>query len=376
MPELGPVHAITAVLVFGTAGLLLLWNRHAHPDFPCLPHLARHAGLALWESDAELSRIRFPLLPLPHPLAVRLRSLPADSSWAAHIHEEDRAATLHAIRCQLAGSPSATVEYRLAGDSGSLLWVRNTVVSVEPCRLSGVLLDITSHRESLAELERSNAQLHHFAAIVSHDLQEPLRVVDQYAQLLERRYDGQLSEEANRWIRHLVEGARRMQSLIRSILRFSSTGQRRRNEVTSSQQSFEQALAALQVAIHDTGAHVNLQTPLPAVHGDGVLLAQLFQNLVSNALHYGGEKPVVEIGVEACNGHWLFSVADHGIGIAPEHHDRIFGLFERGTETGREDGSGIGLAVCKRIIEDHGGRIWVESEPGSGATFRFTLPRA
>ncbi|MFY9562453.1 MAG: ATP-binding protein [Terriglobales bacterium] len=224
------------------------------------------------------------------------------------------------------------------------------------------------------ELARSNRDLEQFAYVASHDLQEPLRMVAAYTQLLAERYRGKLDENADKYIGYAVEGATRMQALIRDLLEFSRVGRNGTGGKHSDcNAALERALLNLKAAIDESGAAVN-HDPLPAVAAESTLLIQLFQNLIGNAIKFRGkEAPVIRISAERQGARWQFAVADNGIGIAPEHKDVIFVIFQRLHARDEYSGNGVGLAICKKIVEHHGGRIWVESEPGHGCTFQFTL---
>mgnify|MGYP003444622861 FL=1 len=228
--------------------------------------------------------------------------------------------------------------------------------------------------KSNQELARSNAELEQFAYVASHDLQAPLATIASYAQLLEKRYKDQLDPQANKFIGNIVQGCTRMQALIDDLLEYSRVGRRQKPfQVIDCNQVVEQAIANLQAVIRDTQAVVTY-SELPEVTGDISQLVQLFQNLVGNAIKYRHEAPPV-VRVSACkhDNKWLFSVSDNGIGIAGQHQERIFQIFQR-LHTQREySGTGIGLAICQKIVERHGGSIWVESEPGQGSTFHFTI---
>lgn len=231
--------------------------------------------------------------------------------------------------------------------------------------------------EKVEELARSNCDLEQFAYVASHDLQEPLRMVAAYTQLLAERYCGKLDDTADRYIGYAVEGATRMQTLLEDLLAFSRVG---RHGVTLTQTdvnlAVDEAVKNLTVSMKEHSV-ILTRNPLPTIHADRFQLVQLFQNLIGNAIKFRGkEPPRVTISVEKQGDEWTFSIADNGIGIAPEHKDFIFKVFQRLHTRTEYPGNGIGLAICKKIIEHHGGRIWVESELGSGSNFRFTFPVA
>lgn len=247
-----------------------------------------------------------------------------------------------------------------------------------------IRVDVTELKEkeaSLAlqaeELRRSNAELEQFAYIASHDLQEPLRMVASYCQLLQRRYTGKLDESADEFIAFAVEGATRMQHMINDLLTFSRAGRKREPfEPVACGEVVATALRNLQIAIEESGATVEVG-PLPTVLGDRSQLVQLFQNLIGNAIKFRGEARVqVQVDAEATDDGWRFTVTDTGIGIEPAYLEKIFLIFQRLHGRTKYPGTGIGLAICKRVVERHGGRIWVESEPGRGSRFIFTLSAA
>ena len=227
----------------------------------------------------------------------------------------------------------------------------------------------------IAELSRSNQELGNFTDIASHDLQEPLRMVSSYTQLLAKRYKGKLDDDADEFIGFAVDGAIRMQQLISDLLIYSRVGTKGKDlRDTSSERAFENAVRYLGGIITDSGALVT-HDPLPDVQADDIQLVQLFQNLIANAIRYQKNGvPTVHVSVarDPLN-KWMFSVKDNGIGIEPQYFDRIFGMFQRLHKRNEYSGTGIGLAVCKKIVERHGGSISVDSQLGQGATFRFAL---
>jgi PAS domain S-box-containing protein len=245
-----------------------------------------------------------------------------------------------------------------------------------------ILRDITERKRAEAaltqrteELARSNQDLEQFAYVASHDLQEPLRAVAGCVQLLQKRYQGKIDERADEFIAHAVEGAQRMRQLIDDLLAFSRVGTRGGPlQPVDSGATLAAALANLTVAIHESGAVIT-HDPLPTVTADPTQLTLLLQNLISNAIKFRREgSPRIHVGAQHQDNHWVLSVRDNGIGIEPQYFERIFGIFQR-LHTRREyAGTGIGLAICKKIVERHGGCIWVESVLGAGCTFYCSLP--
>ncbi len=231
------------------------------------------------------------------------------------------------------------------------------------------------HRRSLEDLARSNRDLEQFAYVASHDLQEPLRMVATYTQLLAERYQGKLDSDADKYIHYAVDGALRMQKLVQDLLAFSRVGrQGLALQNTDCNAVLHDALNNLAAAIQESGTVVH-HAQLPVVMADGSQLAQVFQNLIGNAIKFrSAEPPLIRVSAEAKGKEWIFSVADNGIGIAPEHAENVFVIFRRLHTRAEYPGNGIGLSICKKIIEQHRGRIWVESEPGHGSIFKFTLP--
>jgi light-regulated signal transduction histidine kinase (bacteriophytochrome) len=227
----------------------------------------------------------------------------------------------------------------------------------------------------LEELRRSNEELEQFAYVSSHDLQEPLRMISSYLQLLQRRYQGQIDQKADKYIYFAVDGAARMQNLINDLLEFSRVATRAEEPMpTDSELVLNQTSSNLDLYIKQNKATVTHDL-LPEVIADSSQLGQVFQNLIANGIKFHGEEaPKIHISAEIKEKEWVFSVQDNGIGIDPQYSEKIFEVFKRLHTKEEYPGTGIGLAICKKIIERHGGRIWVESELGKGSTFYFTLP--
>lgn len=225
------------------------------------------------------------------------------------------------------------------------------------------------------ELARSNAELEQFAYVASHDLQEPLRMVSSFAQLLALRYEDVFDAKAKEYIRYAVDGAKRMQMLIQDLLAYSRVGTQTKAFVPVEFDAIvRSAINNLREAIAESGAQVTYNS-MPTLLADDTQMLQLFQNLIANAVKFRGEQsPRIHIGAEPEDGQWRFSFRDNGIGIDPRHSNRIFLIFQRLNSRREYVGTGIGLAICKKIVDRHGGKIWVESEPGKGTTFFFTLP--
>jgi signal transduction histidine kinase len=275
------------------------------------------------------------------------------------------------------GKFSATIEGQgprdvaeLAADVDSMR--RRILRELEALRAANESLDVQKR-----ELARSNTELEQFAYVASHDLQEPIRKVASFTQLLQRRYGGQLDERADEYIAFAVDGAKRMQTLINDLLAFSRVGRiQDEQSVVNLGESLSDALAGLSTLIEESQATINADE-LPTVRGEPALLSLVFQNLVGNALKFRGEhRPVVSIRARRDGEDWLVSIADNGIGIDPQYAERIFVIFQRLHSKERYEGTGIGLAMCRKIIEYHGGRIWLDREVGEGTTLHFTLPAA
>jgi PAS domain S-box-containing protein len=340
-----------------------------------------------WEQDEEL-RLTFMSSRFvertgidPAPFIGRRRwDLPSpnlsESDWARH-------------KAQLARrEPFFDFEMERVGPDGNSVWLS---VSGEPVfedrkfrGYRGVGTDITDRKRAQAvlraayeELARSNAELQQFAYVASHDLQEPLRMIGSYTQLLERRYGDKLDSDAREFMGFIVDGATRMKQLIEDLLAYSRVGTRGKElRPVSAQAALERALVNLRAGVEASGAEVT-HDALPEVSGDDTQLTQLFQNLIGNAIKFRrtDEPPRVHVGAHDSGDEWRFSVADNGIGIERQYFERIFMVFQRLHTREEYAGTGIGLAICKKVVDRHHGRIWVESVHGKGSTFIFTLPK-
>ena len=268
--------------------------------------------------------------------------------------------------------------------------IRNIAVSKQALTLGerqylyAIFRDITELRQAQEALKkyaeslaRSNQELEHFAYVASHDLQEPLRKIGSFSELLARKYQGRLDKKADIYIGYIVDGAQRMQILINDLLAFSRVTTKGKEFVlVDCNALLVRVQRDLEFAIKESGARLSV-TELPTIMADAGQLGQVFQNLIGNALKYRapGQAPEIAVTVEERDGEWLFSVRDTGIGIEPQYFARIFQLFQRLHTREEYSGTGIGLALCKKIVERHGGKIWLESAAGKGSTFFFTVPR-
>ena len=258
----------------------------------------------------------------------------------------------------------------------------NPVETPEGMFVLSAIIDITERKRQTEELqranqalERSNLDLRRFAYVASHDLQSPLRNVTGFVQLLQSEYGGRLDEQADDWIRRTVQSIERLQTSIRDLLAYSRVDSDAQSMApVSFDDVFGAAVSLLDSFIRDCGARVT-RDQLPRVMGERSQLVQLMQNLIGNSLKYrGADPPLVHVSAQLAGNEWVFSVRDNGIGISPKYHERIFEIFQRLHNDHQYPGSGIGLAVCRRVVHRHGGRIWVESEPDRGSVFSFTIP--
>lgn len=311
---------------------------------------------------------------------------PVDEVWK-RVHPDDLEELNRMLYNQLPGGEKVETDFRILFPEGRVKFVHliTRVIFDENgtlLRREGIEMDITERKmaqleleRTLEKLERSNKELEQFAYIASHDLQEPLRMVASYMGLLEKKYGPELDEKAKEFIEYAVDGARRMSGLINDLLTYSriTTRAREFTEVDLNK-TFSDVTHDLQILIQEKDARI-YSSKLPVIKADPVQMHQLLQNIIGNAIKFHGERtPVVNISAERKKIGWLFSIRDNGIGIDPESFERIFQVFQRLHEMGKYPGTGIGLAICQKIVERHGGRIWVESKAGEGTTFHFTIP--
>ena len=297
------------------------------------------------------------------------------------IVEEDREEVWDEIQTLVTDREPFSITYRIETTDGTRRWVRDRGRGIfnetgDLVEIEGIISDITEHKEREQALEESNERLEHFAYATSHDLQEPLRMVSTYLQLIEERYRDTLDEDGREFIDFAVNGADRMREMIDALLEYS--------RVETEGQPFEpvdlddildEVIDDLQFRIEESEAEIS-RDGLPTMHGDPDQLREVFQNLLDNAIEYSGDAPPeIHVGADRDGDRWVITVDDEGIGIDPDDQDRVFEVFQRLHTREEHDGTGIGLALCERIVERHGGEIWVESEPGEGSTFSFTLQK-
>jgi PAS domain S-box-containing protein len=288
---------------------------------------------------------------------------------------------LASIREALETQQTTNMEYNLTMN-GSNSWFAATVSPIRDNAVLWVAHDITERKQTeeilarfTRDLQRSNEELQQFAYVASHDLQEPLRMISSYLQLIENRYADKLDDEGHEFIDYAVKGAARMKDLINDLLAFSRVETQLKNfALMDVQKAVDEACNLLKMSIDESGATIT-HDPLPQIRADEQLIIQLFQNLIGNAIKYRSErKPEIHVGAIREGGQWVFSVRDNGIGIDAKYLGRIFVIFQRLHNREKYPGTGIGLAICKKVVQRHGGRIWVESELGKGTTFYFSIP--
>lgn len=310
-------------------------------------------------------------------------------SFKALLHPDDVGPTEEAIRKALEEDIQYNVLYRAFWPSGDMRYIKATAIVIKdaahtPVRMIGVCSDLTEVKNAeenlhmaMINLEKSNKELEQFAYVASHDLQEPLRMVSSYTQLLERRYKDKLDSDANEFINYAVDGANRMQRLINDLLEYSRVTTRGKPFVKSDLSSvLGLAVANLKQKIEETNAII-INDPLPSCPADEIQMSRVFQNLLENAIKFrGASAPRIRISSEEEPHRFVIAVKDNGIGIEEKYGDRIFTIFQRLHTKEEYPGTGIGLAICKRTVERHGGTIWFTSVPGEGTTFYFTIPRS
>lgn len=346
--------------------------------------LADTAPVLVWISDTEKKGVFFNRRWLE--FTGRTLEQELGDGWLEGIHPEDLPRCASTCLEAFLMRREFTMEFRMRRHDGSYRWVLDHGIprytaEGEFSGFIGTCVDIHDRKEAeerlrlhAEELARSNADLSQFAYVASHDLKEPLRTVTTHVQLLSRRLGDGVAPEVSESMRYVIEGARRMNDLISDLLLYSSVG---RSDTVLAEVDLgsvlRKVLANLEVVVHETGAEVTVD-PLPRVMGNGAQLVQVLQNLLGNAIKFRGERsPRIHVSATPRDGRVVVSVRDNGIGIDPAHHDRIFAMFQRLHRRDQYPGTGIGLALCKKIVERHGGRIWLESEPGLGSTFSFTL---
>ena len=309
-------------------------------------------------------------------------------SFKSLIHPDDVESFEKELQIHIDNAEGYSLELRLKTKNGKWRWILTNGNIVEtgedgkPLRMLGTHTDITERKQAdeqlkrtMDELKRSNLELEQFAYVASHDLQEPLRMVSSFTQLLEKQYKDKLDENALDYINYAVDGAKRMQALITDLLTYSRVNtQGDKFEDTNLEKVLDEVLFNMKIKIQENRA-ITTRESLPKICADYGQMVQIFQNLIGNALKYRSkETPQIQISARKEDKQWLFSVEDNGIGIDPKYADRIFMIFKRLHTNEEYEGTGIGLAITKRIIERHEGRIWVESELGKGSTFYFTIP--
>jgi PAS domain S-box-containing protein len=348
--------------------------------------LAAHAPVGIFQCNAE-GRCSYVNARWTDMTGITARQAQRDG-WLQALHPEDQSQMTAAWQQAAAAGKqwNAELRFRRAGGNSIRVSCSTAPIRDESGSLDGyigIITDITElkeNAETLAkqseELRRSNRELEQFAYIASHDLQEPLRMVSSYTQLLERRYRGKLDSEADEFIRYAVEGATRMRSLIDDVLDFARVSRDAPPDgPTDLQPLLAAALSDLATIIREKNAQI-ISDPLPVVAGNSSQLRQVLQNLIGNAIKFCKRQPQIHIEARRHDDNWSISVRDNGIGIDPNHLGKIFQAFQRLNGHSEFAGNGIGLAVCKRIIERHGGTIEVDSRPNEGSTFTFTLPAA
>jgi PAS domain S-box-containing protein len=328
-----------------------------------------------WEWEVEPDRISWSD-ELHHIFGLALDATPkSPDEFMTYVHPDDLEHVQAAV-----GTLEGGTDYRIIRPDGQVRWVngRRGLVSRpgEPRRIAGTIHDVTDRKRGEEELRRSNAELEQYAHAASHDLATPLTTIGGFASLLGMRYGDQLPDEARTWLDSIVRGTERMRAMLDAMLAYSRVQHgERMPEPVDLTDLVGDVLADLQAPIRERGAEVGVDT-LPTVNGEPALLRQVLLNLIANALKFAppGEPPRVRVAAERAQAGWTIAVADRGIGMRPEDAERAFELFTRLESAADYPGSGMGLALCRRIVERHGGRIWVDGFEGEGSTFSFTIP--
>ncbi len=346
-----------------------------------------------WVVDPKLSKIIYVSPTYEKIWGLSCQSLYNDPrSWIDAIHPEDRDRAIELIwgKSDKIDNVTKGFEYRVIRPDGEIVWVWTQAFLIKDesgkiSRITGVTLDITKHKKAeeeintlLDELKRSNEELQQFAYVTSHDLQEPLRTIASFTQLMERRYREKLDEDADEFMGYIVDASVRMKQMILDLLEYSRVGTKQENyQSVDMESNLNNVLVNLNDLIKRNNAEITYG-PLPVVCGDKSQFLLLFQNMISNAIKFRkpDENPKIHISAleNVENDEYLFSIADNGIGIEEQYFDRIFTIFQRLHTREEYQGTGIGLSIAKRIVERHGGRIWVESKFGEGSVFYFTIP--
>ncbi|WEL18657.1 Signal transduction histidine kinase and HAMP domain [Halorhabdus sp. SVX81] len=363
-------------------------NRVVPDDLDLLLQLTEYTDDSLWMFTPDWENVIFANSTYEDIFGEPVASLEADpTSFLDAVHPDDRERVADGME-QLSAGESTDLEFRVdpAEDYGTWVWVQGKPVvdeAGEVTALAGYTRDITRRKEYQRELEhhrealeKSNESLREFAYIASHDLQEPLRMVSSYVDLLEREYGDQFDDEAEEYMEFAVNGAKRMKRMINSLLEYSRvhTEAEEFDEVDAGD-VFESARQDLELLIADHSAEITVGD-LPTVSADRDQLGQVFQNLLKNSIEHASEDgtPQIDVTVTDRPEAYEFAVADNGPGIPADEQDDVFEIFRQGANA-EAGNTGIGLAITRRIVQRHGGEIWIESEPGEGATFKFTIPK-
>lgn len=346
--------------------------------------MAKEVGVWAWKRGTRpitVSENWRRLFGVPRETVVTFRT------WRDSLHPEDRARAIADLKAVQIDQPEFVTEYRVIHPDGTVRWIVDRGralwdVTGTISEMAGINLDITNRKlaenelvRAGRELERSNSELEAYAYIASHDLHEPLRTIDGFLQLLEQRTPGQLDEKSRQYIRYAVDGSKRMHQMIADLLAHSQVSMQPFSpKLVHLRNALDHALALMRQSIEESGADIVIQE-LPSVPAESSQMIQVFQNLIGNAIKFRSDRPLeIKIGARREPHFWLLSVQDNGIGLDASQKDRIFQIFQRLHSRQKYPGNGIGLSICKKIIERHRGSLWVESQPGEGSTFYFTLP--